>query len=75
MVILLLVALFFYFLLPISLILIPEEMNQSSFVYGIPWAWLYAFFQIPMTWFFCLFYHRMAKKMEEEMEKIGEGGF
>lgn len=64
------VALLFYFLLPLSLIFIPDLMNRPSFLFQFSWAWLYAFFQIPMTWFFCWFYHRAAKKLEQELEGI-----
>ncbi|MBM4763617.1 DUF485 domain-containing protein [Bacillus sp. B15-48] len=69
------VALLFYFLLPLSLIFIPEVMNRPSFLYGIPWAWVYAFLQLPMTWFFCWLYHITAKRIEREMGEItGEEG-
>ncbi|MEH7385153.1 DUF485 domain-containing protein [Bacillus sp. JJ1521] len=61
-------ALLFYFLLPLSLIFIPDVMNRPSFIYHISWAWLYAFLQIPMTWFFCGLYHRTANKIERQME-------
>lgn len=63
-------ALLFYFLLPLSLIFIPDVMNRPSFIYSISWAWLYAFLQIPMTWFFCGLYHRTANKIEGQMEGI-----
>lgn len=66
----LVVALIFYFCLPLSLIFIPEYMNLPSIFFGIPWAWFYAFLQIPMTWFFCLLYHQSAKKFETQMEQI-----
>ena len=64
------VALLFYFLLPLSLIFIPDVMNRPSFVFRIPWAWLYAFLQIPMTWFFCGLYHLTANKMERKIEGL-----
>ncbi|MEH7239037.1 DUF485 domain-containing protein [Bacillus sp. JJ1562] len=65
-------ALLFYFLLPLSLIFIPDVMNRPSFIFSISWAWLYAFLQIPMTWFFCGFYHRTANKIERQMEDIDQ---
>ena len=64
------VALLFYFLLPFFLIFIPDDMNRPSFVFHIPWAWLYAFLQIPMTWFFCGLYHFTANKMERKIEGL-----
>lgn len=63
-------ALLFYFLLPLSLMFIPDIMNRPSFIHSISWAWLYAFLQIPMTWFFCGLYHRTAKKMERQLDTI-----
>ncbi|MEH7177767.1 DUF485 domain-containing protein [Neobacillus vireti] len=61
-------ALLFYFLLPLSLIFIPDVMTRPSFIYNISWAWFYAFLQIPMTWFFCWLYHTTAKKIERQIE-------
>lgn len=66
----LLVALLFYFFLPLSLILIPDIMNKPSFLFGLPWAWIYALLQIPMTWFFCGLYNHNAKKYEQELTTI-----
>lgn len=66
----LIIALLFYFLLPLSLIFIPEIMNKPSFLFGLPWAWVYAILQIPMTWLFCSIYHRKTKKDEQELEAI-----
>lgn len=63
-------ALLFYFSLPLSLIFIPDVMNQPSFIFRISWAWLYAFLQIPMTWFFCGFYHHTTKKMDRQLATI-----
>ncbi|MEH7379097.1 DUF485 domain-containing protein [Bacillus sp. JJ1533] len=65
-------ALLFYFLLPLSLIFIPDVMNRPSFLFHIPWAWVYAFLQIPMTWFFCSLYHVTAKKLDRQMEEFQE---
>jgi len=66
----LVVALLFYFFLPLSLIFIPDAMNQPSPLFRISWAWVYAFFQIPMTWLLCGFYHRTATKIDRQMEGI-----
>ncbi|WP_238985068.1 DUF485 domain-containing protein [Bacillus kwashiorkori] len=63
-------ALLFYFLLPLSLMFIPDIMTRPSLFYGIPWAWLYAFLQIPMTWLLCSFYHLIAGKVEKEMDTV-----
>ncbi|MFD1849760.1 DUF485 domain-containing protein [Oceanobacillus bengalensis] len=63
-------ALLFYFMLPLSLIFFPEVMNRPSFVMGLTWAWLYAFLQIPMTWFMGWFYHVISKRFERQMEEI-----
>lgn len=65
-------ALLFYFLLPLSLTFIPNVMTRPSFIYGISWAWFYAFLQIPMTWFFCWFYHITAKKIDRQIEGINK---
>ncbi|GGA93051.1 DUF485 domain-containing protein [Ornithinibacillus halotolerans] len=59
----------FYFMLPLSLIFLPDVMNQTSFIPGITWAWLYAFLQIPMTWTVGWIYHIKAKKFDEQIEK------
>ncbi|WP_453990992.1 DUF485 domain-containing protein [Bacillus nitroreducens] len=66
------VALLFYFILPVSLIFIPDVMNRPSFIYRIPWAWLYAFLQIPMTWFLCGLYHKTATKLEKQLDDINK---
>lgn len=63
----LMIALLFYFLLPLSLIFIPEVMNRPSFFLEIPWTWLYAFSQLPMTWIFGWIYHLFAHSMERKM--------
>ncbi len=67
LILLLSVSLLFYFLLPLSLIFIPDVMSRPSFFYNMPWAWLYAILQIPMTWVFVGIYHAFAKKMERTM--------
>ncbi len=66
------VALLFYFFLPLSLIFFPEVMNLPSFIFGVPWAWLYAFLLFPLTWFFVLFYHRNAGLLERQLGNINE---
>lgn len=71
-VITLVAALSFYFLLPLSLIFLPDVMNRSTIVFGISWAWLYAFLQFPLTWFFVWFYHRITKKIERRLGEIAE---
>lgn len=65
------ISLLFYFLLPLSLIFIPDVMNQPSFFYKMPRAWLYAILQIPMTWVFVGIYHILAKRLERLMRKEG----
>lgn len=67
--ILLSISLLFYFLLPLSLIFFPDVMNEPSFFYNMPRAWLYAILQIPMTWIFVGIYHEYAKRMEREMNR------
>lgn len=68
----LVVALLFYFMLPLSLMFFPTIMNQPSFIQSISWAWLYAFLQIPMTWFFCWLYHHNAKKIEHQLHTLNK---
>lgn len=60
----------FYFMLPLSLTLLPELMNRTSFIPGLTWAWAYAFLQIPMTWIIGWLYHVKAKKFEEKINEI-----
>lgn len=67
-------ALLFYFCLPLSLIFIPDLMNRPSFIFDISWAWLYAFMQIPMTWFFCGLYHFKSNKIERQLEGVEQEG-
>lgn len=65
-------AFLFYFMLPITLIFFPGAMNQSSFITGITWAWLYAFFQILMIWILGFFYHLKAKKIDRILENMAQ---
>ena len=65
-------ALLFYFLLPLSLMMIPAYINRPSSFFQIPRSWLYEFFQNPMTRFFCWLYHVSAKKCEQQLERIVE---
>ncbi|PAV29638.1 hypothetical protein CIL05_09700 [Virgibacillus profundi] len=60
----------FYFMLPLSLIFFPEAMNQTSFVSGVTWGWLYAFMQIPMTWTMAWIYHIKSKRFDRIVEEI-----
>ena len=64
----------FYFMLPLSLIFIPDAMNQTSFILGMTWAWAYGFLQIPMTWVVGWIYHVKAKKFDEQIEEIKREG-
>ncbi len=63
-------AFLFYFMLPIGLIFFPDAMNQSSFITGVTWAWLYAFLQILMIWILSFFYHLKAKKIDRILENM-----
>lgn len=65
----LVLVLIFYFMLPISLAFFPDVMNQTSFIPGVSWAWLYAFLQIPMTWIVGFIYHVKAKKFDQQIEE------
>lgn len=58
-------AFIFYFMLPMMLTFFPEEMNESSFISGLSWAWIYAFSQIIMIWILGYLYHQKAKKIEK----------
>ncbi|WP_026909079.1 DUF485 domain-containing protein [Paucisalibacillus globulus] len=64
----------FYFMLPLSLIFIPDAMNQTSFIPGVTWAWVYGFLQIPMTWLVGWIYHIKAKRFDQQIEKIEREG-
>lgn len=61
----------FIILFPASIIahFFPEGMNEPSFLYSMPPAWLYAILQIPMTWIFVGIYHGFAKNMERQMQE------
>lgn len=63
-------AFVFYFLLPVSLIFFPDTMNQTSFIPGVTWAWVYAFLQIIMIWLLGWLYHLKAKKIDEQTEQM-----
>ncbi len=66
------IAIFFYLSLPLSIAFFPEEMSQPSTIFSIPWAWLYAFFQVFMTWCFGWIYWVKAKQLDKlvaEMKK------
>lgn len=60
----------FYFMLPIALIFFTQAMNQSSFIKGVSWAWIYAFLQILMIWILGLIYHQKAKKIDRALEQM-----
>ncbi|WP_047979738.1 DUF485 domain-containing protein [Ornithinibacillus contaminans] len=60
----------FYFSLPLSLIFFPDMMNRTSFIYGVTWAWLYSFLQIPMTWIMGILYHRKANVFEQKIKQM-----
>lgn len=68
----LMMAMLFYFLLPFFLFIIPEKINEPSFIFGIPWAWLYALSQLPMTWLFGCFYHLLANHLERKIREMSE---
>ena len=59
-----------YFMLPISLSLFPEKMNQTSFIPGVSWAWVYAFLQFIMIWLLGFIYHQKSKKLDEVIEQM-----
>lgn len=64
------IALSFYFILPLSIIFIPNVMNRTSLFDPIPWAWFYAFLQFPLVWIFGWLYHRISRKMQGVIEKV-----
>lgn len=59
----------FYFMLPVTLTFFPGAMNQTSFILGLSWAWLYAVAQIVMVWVLGWIYHQKAKKWERMLEQ------
>jgi len=67
-------VLLFYFMLPLSLIFIPNAMNKTSFIPGVTWAWAYGFLQIPMTWVVGWVYHMKAKKFDQQVDAIMREG-
>lgn len=60
----------FYFMLPLSLAIIPDVMNRTSFIASLTWAWVYAFAQIPMTWLFGWIYCHKAKQLDRVAAQI-----
>ncbi|HBZ10658.1 MAG TPA: DUF485 domain-containing protein [Bacillus bacterium] len=63
----------FYFALPILIWFFPEwiyKENPSSF---IPWWWLFAFFQLIVTWILGWVYWCKAKKYDQLIEDLKQG--
>lgn len=64
------IAIFFYLSLPLSIVFFPEEMSQPSTIFSLPWAWLYAFFQVIMTWIFGWIYWIKSKHLDKLINEI-----
>lgn len=66
------IALVFYMSLPLLIAYFPKEMSEPSIVFSISRAWIYAFFQVGMTWVFGWVYWVKAKQLDKlvlEIEK------
>lgn len=62
----------FYLALPLSLAVIPEQMNRPA-IFGMSWAWIYAFMQVMMTWVIGWIYWIKAKQLDKLVERIKQG--
>lgn len=62
-------AIIFYLALPLSLAVIPHTMNKST-LFGLSWAWVYAFLQILMTWLIGWIYWVKAKQLDMLVERM-----
>lgn len=62
-------AIIFYLALPLSLAVIPHTMNKST-LFGLSWAWVYAFLQILMTWLIGWIYWVKAKQLDQLVERM-----
>jgi len=59
-----------YFLLPLAIGVMPQWVNRSSPLYGLPWGWWLAFAQIFMTWIWAWVYWWRAKTFDRMAEEI-----
>jgi len=57
-------SLIFYLTLPLLLTVIPEAMNKPA-IGGLSLAWVYAFFQVVMTWLIGWIYWIKAKHLDK----------
>lgn len=64
------IASLFYLSLPLLVAFFPREMSQPSTIFSISWAWLYAFFQVVMTWVFGWIYWVKAKQLDKLLVEI-----
>lgn len=62
-------AIIFYLALPLSLAVIPHTMNKST-LFGLSWAWVYAFLQVLMTWLIGWIYWVKAKQLDMLVERM-----
>lgn len=62
-------AIIFYLALPLSLAVIPHTMNKST-LFGLSWAWVYAFLQVLMTWLIGWIYWIKAKQLDMLVERM-----
>jgi len=62
-------AIIFYLALPLSLTVIPHTMNKSA-LFGLSWAWVYAFLQVLMTWLIGWIYWIKAKQLDLLVERM-----
>lgn len=60
----------FYFILPVSIALIPRWISLPSPFFGLPWGWFLAFAQLVMTWLFAGLYWQKAKSFDQLVEEI-----
>ncbi len=63
----------FYFALPILIWFFPEWIYKESPSSFIPWWWLFAFFQLIVTWILGWVYWCKAKKYDQLIEDLKQG--
>jgi len=63
----------FYFSLPFFIWFFPEWIYKGRDSSFIPWWWLFAFFQLVVTWILGWVYWCKAKKHDELIEDLKQG--
>ncbi len=63
----------FYFSLPFFIWFFPEWITKERNSLFIPWWWLFAFFQLLVTWILGWVYWSKSKKHDELIEDLKQG--